>query len=310
MRYDEYAFSASEITQLEALLDGMPEGRFIERLGIEHRLSIVRERIEGIPVPEVPQKVYVTFRGKPVREDLGIDAYFSANAMRLFSDAVAITAASFAGELKPMGSIPGRGMGQPVITGVATGSFGFEFELPTVEREDELAQGSGAHVPEAVRKVQDLLTLSSEGTDTDLSEVADEMHPRAVRKVGEFLALMKRNETRFAMDFEGKEFQIRTDQQLETTAVRLAARNIHDETITVSGTLIGIIPASGRFQLNRQDDGTVVEGSLGREIGDTYELAREYTNRLVAAEIRSIRVGQANPKHTLLAVSEPPDANG
>ena len=212
MKYDEYASNASEITYLEALLDGMPEERFIERMGLEHRLSIARERIEGVPVPEVPQKVYVTFRGKPVLEDFGIDAHFGANAIKLFSDAVAMTAASFAGDLKPMGGVPGRGTEQPVITGVATGSFGFELELPMVDRRDKTIPRRDAYVPEAVRKIQDLLTLSSEGTDTDLSEVADEMHPRAVRKVGEFLALMKRNDARFAMDFEGKEFQFRTDR--------------------------------------------------------------------------------------------------
>ena len=309
MRYEEYAGYASEITQLEALLDGMPEERFIERMGLEHRLSVAKERIAGVPVPEVPQKVYVTFGGEPVHEASGIDIQFGAHAMGLFSDALAMTAAGFAGELKSTGGVPGRGKGQPLITGVTTGSFGFELELPAVEGEDEAIQGIDSYVPEAVRTVQELLTLSSEGTDTDLSGVADGMHPRAVKKVGEFLDLMKRKKARFAMDFEGREFRIQTNRQLETTAVRLAALSVREETRSVPGTLIGVIPASRRFQLNRLEDGVVIEGELGHEIGDAYELAREYTNRLVAAEIRSARVGRKRPKHTLLGVSEPPETS-
>lgn len=310
MKYDEYAYNTSEITHLEAILDRMPEERVVERMGLEYRLSVAKERIEGVPIPEPPQKVYVTFRGKPVREDLGIDAHFSANAIKLFSDAVAMTAASFAGDLNSMGAVPGRGAGQPVITGVATGSFGFELELPAPGREPGLIPDSGNYVPQAVRKVQELLALSSNGTDTDLSEVADEMHPRAVRKVGEFLGLMRRNETRFSMDFEGNEFQIRTDRQLETTAVRLEARNIHEEVRSVSGTLIGVIPVSRQFQLNLLEEGTALEGQLGREVEDAYELGRQYTNRPVVAEIRSVRVGQGNPKHTLLGISELPETTG
>ena len=92
--------------------------------------------------------------------------------------------------------------------------------------------------------------------------------------------------------------------------MRLAARNIHDETGTVIGTLVGVIPVSNRFQLDRLDDGTPLEGSLGRKIENAYEISREYTNRIVVAEIRSVRVGQGNPKHTLLGVSELPETNG
>ena len=305
MRYEEYAYNASEITQLEGLLDKLPEERVVERMGLEHRLSMLKEQMKDIPVPEMPQRVYVTFRGKPVREDTGVDANFGATAMGLFTDAVALAAAGFAGDLKSMGAVPRRGVGQPVITGVATGSFGFELELPSTGQGSAGVEEATNHVPEAVRMVHELLTLSSEGSDSDLSQVADDMHPRAVRKLGEFLDLMKRNDARFALDFEGREFRIRTDRQLEDTANRLAAQNIREETNQIFGIMIGVLPATGRFQLNRLEDGVEIEGRLGPEIGDAYELAQEYTNRRVTAEIRSVRVGQGRPRYTLLGVSEP-----
>lgn len=308
MRYEEYAYHASEITQLERLLEKMPEEMTVERLGIEQQLSRARERIEGVPIPPVPQKVHVTFRGKPVYGQSGIDANFGARAMKLFADAVAMAAAGSAGILESSGAVPGRKEGQPVITGTARGSFGFELELPSPGQEPDGREGHDAYVRGAVQRIQDLLILSTEGSDDDLSEAADDMHPRAVRKVGEFLELVKINEARFGLDFSNKKFRITADNQLDNSIKRLAARNLHEETDDVSGIIIGVLPASKRFQLNRLTDRTEIEGRISGEIRDAYELAREYTGKEVTASIRSVRVGQGNPRYTLLKVSELTDA--
>ena len=76
----------------------------------------------------------------------------------------------------------------------------------------------------------------------------------------------------------------------------------------MSGIMIGILPATKRFQLNRLTDWTEIEGRIASEIGDTYELSRQYTGREVTARIRSVSVGQGNPRYTLLSLSEPTDA--
>ena len=41
--------------------------------------------------------------------------------------------------------------------------------------------------------IQDLLEAALEGSDEDLAELAGRMHPRAFRKVGEFLKIVKTN---------------------------------------------------------------------------------------------------------------------
>ena len=62
MKYEEYAFHASEVNLLESLLEKTPMNMTVERLGIEHRLAKAKERIEGVPIPPAPQKAYVSFR--------------------------------------------------------------------------------------------------------------------------------------------------------------------------------------------------------------------------------------------------------
>ena len=309
MRYEDYAYHASEITQLERLLEKMPEEMTVERLGIEYQLSQTKERIEGVPIPPVPQKVHVMFRGKPVYEESGIDANFSARAMKLFVDAVAMAAAGSAGKLESSGAVPGRKEGQPVITGTTSGSFGFELELPPLRQEPAGEESPDPYVKEAVQKIQDLLILSTEGSDDDLSEVVDDIHPRAVRKVGEFMELVRLNNARFGLDFRNRKFRITAENQLDDTIKRLAARNVHEQTHEMSGIMIGILPASNRFQLDRLTDWTVIEGRIASEIRDTYELAREFSGREVTARIRSVRVGEGNPRYTLLSVSELADAH-
>ncbi len=304
MRYKEYVYHASEITQLERLLVKMPEEMTVERLGIEHQLSRAKERIEGVPIPPVPQKVQVTFRGKPVYGQTGIDANFGARAMKLFADAVAMAAAGSAGVLESSGAVPGRRRGQPFITGTARGSFGFEMELPSLEPQSDRREGTDSYVDDAVQRIQDLLILSTEGSDDDLSAVADDMHPRAVRKVGEFLELLKLNEARCGLAFKSKRFLFTADNQLDDSIKRLAPRNLHEETSDVSGIMIGVLPASKRFQLNRLTDPMEIEGRISGEIRDVYELAREHTGKEVTASIRSVRVGEGSPRYTLLKVSE------
>ena len=161
------------------------------------RLARARERMKDIPIPDKPLKAYVTFQGDPVIQDTGIDSTFGADAVRLITDAASIAAASFAGELKSTGAIPRKMAGNSVITAVATGSFGFEIELPSAEQETHEEEKGTPLLERALDSLQDLLTATEEENDTKLSELADEMHPRTVRKVGEFLKLLERGKARF-----------------------------------------------------------------------------------------------------------------
>ena len=244
------------------------------------------------------------FRGKPVYGESGIDANFSARAMKLLVDAIAMAAAGSAGILESAGAVPGRKEGQPVITGTASGSFGFELELPFTEQDTSEGPNHNSYVKEAVQKIQDLLILSRDGSDDDLSQLADDIHPRAVRKLGEFLELVRFNEARFGLDFRNRRFRVTADSQLEDTIKRIANRNVIEETNDTSGIMIGVLPATKRFQLNRLTDRTEIEGRIAPEAGDPYELTQQYTGREVSARIRAVRVGRGNPRYTLLRVSE------
>ena len=58
------------------------------RIGFQGRLDLVRQKIEGVPVPPRPKKLAATFGGEPIIDNYGIDANFAAEAVTFFSDTI------------------------------------------------------------------------------------------------------------------------------------------------------------------------------------------------------------------------------
>ena len=302
MKYEEYVSTSSEITQLEDLLERLPQDMDVERMGLQSQLKRAKERIAGVEPPAPPKPARITFQGRPILDSSGIEADFGAKAMSLFSDIVTTAAAGLSGNLESNGPIPNRQQHEPILTGTAIGSFGFTLEIPSTDRAGLPAQATDGKAGQALIKVQELLEMSSHGSDDHLSQLTDEIHPRAVRKVHGLLDLMQRNEAWFALDFEGNRFQFRNSEQVAAAAKRLDVRNFHEETEIVVGRLYGLMPVRGWFELLRYDNGTVIEGKLGPGIRNPSALFQGYIHRTVAARLTSVSIGQGTPRYTLMDI--------
>ena len=302
MNYKEYCFTASEITQLEYILSIMPEKREIERIGLEHRLKKARQRLEGISIPPRPKSVHVNFQGEPVVDMVGMDANFAGKATTAFAESTAITTAGAAGQLRDRGTIPHQGLGRQLISGVTSGSFGFEIELPPPTEEDIRRGQTDNPAEKAVEMIQDLLETSLAGTDEELATLTDQMHPRAVRKVAGFLKILKNNRAQVTIELNGREVALTDPGEVERAVNRLEVQNIREETTTTTGTLVGIIPARRFFEFRASGTDEFIEGRIGQEIHDPYRVAARYQNRKVRARIRRLQVGQSQPKYTLLEI--------
>ena len=293
---------ASEIAQLEDLLADLPEDMVIERMGLESRLERFRTRIEGVRRPSAPKKAYITFRGKPVRDSSGIAAGFGAEALSAFSDAVTTAAAGASGKLGERGRVPDREINQPFVTGFATGSFGFELEIPDAGHGKQGRLFVRNFAEQAIGNIQDLLHLSSSGSDDELSALADEIHPRSVKKIVSFLELMHRNDAWCAIHFGGNRFQFRDAGQVKRSASRLGENNVHESEESIRGELQGILPQRLMFELRRLGDDVVISGKIGREAGDSASLRRLPLDKPVVARVTKVRVGRGEPRYTLRSV--------
>ena len=306
MKYEEYIFAASEITQLEELLDDLSDDMVIERMGLESRMERAKDRIRGIIPPLPPKRAHLTFRGQPILGNTGIGADFGTKAMGMFSDVITLTAAGFTKELGSTGPVPNREQNRPIITGVAIGSFGFEIEIPSAEI-DSSSLFVVEHLAErALTTVLQLLTMTADGSDDDLSELANEIHPRAIKKVSELLKFMQRNDAWFALEFAGNEFRFSDSAEVATSAERLGSDNVVELRKNILGTLCGLMTRKGLFEMIRADDGTLIEGKLGPEMKKATAWLREQYDKEIKASITGLQVGQGKPRYTLRSVKGMP----
>ena len=297
MTHKEYMWHRSEIYTLERLLEGMGEDRVVMRIGFEERLKRARDKLEDVVPPPRPKKLEVFFTGEPVQSYHGIDADFAGESITITSDAVRLATAGATGELKPTGGIPRKDLGQPIVTGVILGSFGFEMELPIPEGDPH-----GFSYPEqAVQRIQALLTSANEASDEQLSNAVMAIHPRAVNKTAELIDLMRKRDAQLAMQYQDSKIELATSEDIARVARRLNPANVDDRTRMVTGTMIGVIPATRQFELALSDE-PPIQGRVTPDIQDLYQTARDFTNQQVTATIRTIRIGRRAPRHTLVNV--------
>ncbi len=295
MTAKEYNMIASEIQQLEGFLDKIPKENAIERLGLEVKLSESKDLIEGITPEESPYKAVMTFRGTPVTGKHGIVADFAASATSAFSESVLAIAASLSENFRQVGPIPNRQENQLLITGTAIGSFGFVFEVPKANNDTLFPGSSSAEV--ALEKFQSLLSSSLEGDDDDLTELVEEIHPRAVAKVKSFLNVLKTNHAWCALTFKEKEFRFASFQDIERSFTRLDSNNINESEETHSGKFLGFLPTSRTFEFQAGD--SVLKGKIGSDIMDPNILNAEYLDINVTVLFNTIQVGQGKPRYIL-----------
>src|SRR5437763_12766504 len=117
MNFDEHRALTSEISELESLLNMVPERNVIERKGLKARLEAAQAEIAGITLSQTATSARLTFRGKPVFGSHGIAADFGSKAASAFADAYAAVSVGLEENMRYMGPIPDRQKNQLLITG-------------------------------------------------------------------------------------------------------------------------------------------------------------------------------------------------
>ncbi len=297
---NDYQSVASEIRELENLLAAIPEGNVIERLSLESRLESAKAALAALP-RQSSQKAKLTFRGKPVFGSHGIAADFGSRAAGAFSDAFAAVAAGLSEGLRYMGPIPNRDKNQLLITGTAIGSFGFEFELPVPEPE---LFPETEKTQEAMVKIEALFRLAAEGTDDEVAEVIEEVHPRAVKKVYDFLELLVQQQAWCGLEFADRFFRYASYEQIKASCERLKADNIQEREETYRGEFQGVLPTGRSFEFRLADQKGLIKGKVDLAIVDPDVLNREWLHKPVTVKLNVMQVGQGRPRFTLMNLDD------
>jgi hypothetical protein len=308
MSHDEYIFVSSEIKELESILAQIPERNAINRIGLEARLKSAKEAIAGFDPAQSPQKARLTFRGRPVFGSHGVSADFASKASGYFTDAFSAVVAGITENLRYMGPIPDKQKNQLLITGTAIGSFGFEFELPRVDLDDTSGQTPLFPVPnrpeDAMQKLEKLFHVAAEGSDDDIAELVEEIHPRAVKKAAAFLEYISEQEAWCGLEFKESIFRFSGIEQVRTSVERLTSNNIKESDEAFTGEFQGILPKGRTFEFKLRDQDGVLRGKVGPEIEDADVLNRDFLHKLVNVKLHVIQVGQGRPRYTLQTLDD------
>ena len=89
-------------------------------------------------------------------------------------------------------------------------------------------------------KIEELFRLSAEGSDDDIAEVIAEVHPRAVKKVFEFLDLLVQQQAWCGLEFGSRSFRYENCEQLRKSSFRLRDENIQEREESCRGEFQGI----------------------------------------------------------------------
>jgi hypothetical protein len=271
----EFLALASEVKELESILKAIPAQNLIERIAFEERLASAKEILDKLPAYQHREKARLTFRGRPVIGSHGIAADFGSKAAGAFADAFAAVVAGLNESLRYMGPIPDKAKNQLLITGTAIGSFGFEFELPS--QQDDLFP-ENEKTEDALEMMQTLLRVSAEGTDDEVTELVEAIHPRAVKKVAEFLGYLSQQQAWCGLEFKEQFFRYQNIEQLKISAERLQEENIHESDEEYSGEFQGVLPQSRTFEFKLLDQKGILKGKVDIAIDDP-DLLNGFTKR-------------------------------
>ena len=304
MNVHDYRFLLSEQGALQKLIAQSSPENMIGRMSLESRLSWVEEELDAYKEfsPDLVD-ARLTFQGRPVIGSRAIHADFGSAAIGAFAEAVTRIGASQRSPLASSGPIPDREDYQVLITGVASGSFGFQIEDAS---QQPAFAGESTPVEHAIERVKEILEASV-GTDDQLLEAIAETDRRALDAVQDFLRTLTEYSAVCALEFRGEEFRFRDPEQIRRSESRLGEDNVLENDVEFTGRFQGFLPKSRRAEFSivatdvsflRDFVGTVSAGRVESKVVESIDI-NDILNLEVKIKARTKRVGEGRPRYTI-----------
>ena len=299
MNVNEHRFLSSQQATLKKLLSETDESEVIVRMSLDARLREVESQLEAYE-ERSPRVIdaRLTFDGKPVIDNDGIMADFFAKALASFEIAVASVGASLDGLLGETGPIPNRSAYEFLITGIARGSFGFEFRGASQHTESMLEYSQAELAVETVKDILEASMISAD--ENELFDEVGDIHQRALKHLCEFLNIMAKNEAVCTLRFGEDVVRFNDMEQVKRSAERLGHID-NAENIELAGQFLGILPNSRRAEFLVESTGEVITGPVRARAA---RFVQRNTNRFVKVSARRRQTGTAKPRYTFLDIRD------
>lgn len=286
----------AEKQAVEQFLSHVPEEHVLQRNSFLARLDVLNAQIEAATRRTEPARSVITYRGRPVFGSHGIASTFGLQATRAYTNVVQQVAAQWnrAVPLGTKGQVPGSRQFDPLITGTALGSFGFEVEE---QIEDQLTLEGRSVVALALGKTNQLLQ-GTLGSDDELTEAVSDVDPRAIAALRTFLKVLANNEATCAIESDEGRFHFETTDQVARSLKRLDANNIRREETVLLGAFQGVLPTLRTFEF-QTEGGEVVSGKVTPAL-ENIEAFNDHLRIKASLKVISNRVGNGRARYILI----------
>lgn len=264
---------SSEITTVSELWESAKRSNdIVGELQLEHRLKTLANKLNTLKeaaLSDNSASVAIFFGGKPVLGSKGIAAEFAGSALEQFQNLISKTfATTEAGELGQRGKIPFKAQSELMVTGVASGSFGFVLDEMSEQTEIEASQ-----LTHIIDKATHLLRDTAAQDDAVFEHLIEDLDPRTLIALKDIFTNLDSNQA--TLRVVEKEIDMLLDSSaIHRGKIRTEATSIEETTTELGGTLVGFLPEHRKFEI-KNETGDLVYGSTTKEAVDQFEKASD-----------------------------------
>lgn len=237
------------------------------RIMWEQRLAAIEEEIAAVDASWTSlANVAVFFDGVPVIGAHEIQLDFAADALDAYQGFVSTVFAARLNDAVPQrGTLPGAARSRLYIRDIARGSMGFILEeLPSDQ--PELVPSLLSEVVEESTQIIDSLSTP----DESLFEARlENKSQRLIAALGQFASVL--HDAKASTKIVGS---VHTAALSMADVARLAGRlsevTTTEEVVLVNGRILGVFPASRRFEFESSTIGSVLRGSVSESFGQKW----------------------------------------
>lgn len=267
----------AERSSLIAMLDEIPSGDFLGRVGLEAKLKAVESRLEALrDVPETLAETFLYLGGKLVDGSRGIDANLASDILKRYQAYVSAVHASRTQKepLAEAGPIPSVDSSALQLVGTPRGSFGFALR----EKADQ-ARLTESLLHESVEVANELIASSAKESEEDFESAISDEPARVIKELSNFLKTLERYEASIRLVSSKTNVDIPTDK-ITTASSRTENIEISEKEEGMHGVFLGARKNSRDFNFQPDGEGPI-SGKLGKDIEDhnVTLMNREYQDK-------------------------------
>lgn len=254
------------------------------RLMWEQRLTEVTRQIEAMRVSVATSaSVALIFDGLPVVGQGDIRLDFSADALTTYQKIISASLATLGDQkVAAKGKIKGAERSRLYIRDIVRGSMGFIIEELSPPQTDLF----DTPLKQAVERATEFLTSLNTPSDDDFNSAIDAASPRLVGAVQKFAKVLKDGGA--TAKIVGAEQKLALGlEDVNRLSDRFTNVEVQEESITLNGVLLGVLPDSHDFELEVDGQDGVLKGSATDDLVAKYVADQAFKEQLLLKPVRA-----------------------